>query len=317
MTSTNRWHEDVLGPQWRARTIRLGADSEGPVDATLVRHRLLGRRPRAVLYLHGYVDYFFQTDMAQTFIDHGYDFYALDRRKHGRSLHPEQTPNYTTDLSDYAAEIDEAVRIVRAEAPRTGVVLLGHSTGGLIGSLWANARPGRVDALVLNSPWFDLNRDWFTRTVGTRAIDALGRVAPRTVVGHLGQHYGRALHRGTGGEWDYDLAWKPHEGFPVRAGWMRTVRRAHARVARGLDVRCPVLVCTSDATGDASRWHDGLLTTDSVLDVDQIAARASGLGRDVTQVRVPSGSHDLALSPEPARTTYLETALGWLEDALP
>jgi len=132
------------------------------------------------------------------------------------------------------------------------------------------------------------------------------------VVSHLGEHYGRALHTGTGGEWDYDLTWKPHEGFPVRAGFVRAVRRGQARVARGLDVDVPVLVLASDATGPDDRWHDGLLTSDSVLDVADMRRLAPALGPDVTYVEVAGGAHDLALSPLPARTRYLDEVTAWL-----
>ena len=66
--------------------IPLPDDYEGSVAATLVRFAA-GRAPsRAVLYLHGYVDYFFQTHMARWFVARGWSFYALDLRKYGRSL---------------------------------------------------------------------------------------------------------------------------------------------------------------------------------------------------------------------------------------
>ena len=62
--------------------------------ATLVRRRADAPTRRAVLYLHGFVDYFFQTHLAEFFTDRGFDFYALDLRKYGRSLLPHQTPNF-------------------------------------------------------------------------------------------------------------------------------------------------------------------------------------------------------------------------------
>ena len=99
----------------------------------------------------------------------------------------------------------------------------------------------------------------------------------------------------------------------VRAGFLRAVRRGHARVARGLHVDCPVLVLASARSGPASGWHDALLTTDSVLDVRHITSRAERLGDDVTVVTVEGGAHDLALSPEPARSTYLREVLDWLD----
>ena len=65
---------------------------EGEVVATLV-HRPAVRPPRsrtkvrqAVLHVHGFADYFFQTEFADWWAERGYDFYALDLRKYGRSL---------------------------------------------------------------------------------------------------------------------------------------------------------------------------------------------------------------------------------------
>ncbi len=34
-------------------------------------------------------------------------------------------------------------------------------------------------------------------------------------------------------------------------------------------------------------------------------------------MRIPDGIHDLSLSDEPARTVFLDTVLGWLDEHLP
>jgi alpha-beta hydrolase superfamily lysophospholipase len=310
---------DVLGGDWVQRTLHLRPDAQGDAVATLVHRRDAGadRTRPAVLYVHGFVDYFFQTHVAEALADRGYDLYALDLRDYGRSIRPGREPNHTTDLATYAEELDAAVRLVRAEHDR--VVLLGHSTGGLVAALWAHHRRARglVDAVVLNSPWLDVRGTWLERTVlSWLLLHVVGRVAPRLVVAHVGADYGEALHAGTGGEWAYDLAWKPHEGFPVRAGFVRAIRRGHVAVARGLDVDVPVLVLASDASGPDDRWHDGLLTTDSVLDVADMRRLAPRLGPDVTYEEVAGGAHDLALSPLPARTRYLDAVTAWLDVAL-
>ena len=311
---------DVLGEPWLARTIRLRPDRVTartgiePV-ATLVRRDEPPRR-RAVLYLHGFVDYFFHPHVAAALAEHGYDLYALDLRDYGRSIRTGRPPDDVTDLGLYSEEIDAAVRLLRARYET--LVLLGHSTGGLIAALWADARRGLglIDALVLNSPWLDLRGSWAQRHVLTPVLDVVGRVAPTAVVARLDPEYGKALHSATGGEWDYDLAWKSPD-FPVTAGFIRTVRRGHARVARRLHVDVPVLVLRSDRTGPNKGWHDELVTTDSVLDVEQIAARAPLLGDDVTLVTVPGGAHDLALSPSPARERYLQEVTDFLDRRLP
>ncbi|RMI14063.1 alpha/beta hydrolase [Cellulomonas triticagri] len=310
---------DVLGGDWVRRTLPLRPDARGLPVATLVHRRGAGTDPArpAVLYVHGFVDYFFHDHVADALDARGYDLYALDLRDYGRSIRPGRPPNDTTDLAVYAEEIDAAVRVVRERHER--VVLLGHSTGGLVAALWAHHRRGRglVDAVVLNSPWLDLRGTWLERTVLTwLLVHVVGRVAPGLVVSHLGEHYGRALHADTGGEWSYDLAWKPAEGFPVRAGFVRAVRRGQADVARGLDIDVPVLVLASDATGPDDRWHDALLTTDSVLDVADMRRLAPRLGRHVTFEEVPGGAHDLALSPAPARSRYLTAVGDWLTQTL-
>jgi alpha-beta hydrolase superfamily lysophospholipase len=316
------WTADPLGQDWQQTTLDLGTDAEGPVVATLVR-----RAPAptdgatagpAVLYLHGYNDYFFQTHLADRFRDAGYAFYALDLRKCGRSLRSWQTPHYCTDLREYIPELDTATRVIREELGHDRLVLLGHSTGGLLASLWAHRvrAAGIVDAVVLNSPWFDLNAPWFRRVVSTRLIDALGPLQPQRVVAAGSGAYSRRLHVSNGGRWEYDLGLKFPTGIPARAGWLRAVRRGHARLARGLQIDVPVLVCTAATSGPSREDNPDLDRQDTVLDVEHIAARAPRLGPDVTLVRITDGIHDLSLSDEPARTVFFDTVLAWLGERL-
>ena len=63
-----------------------GEPADVELVATLIRKASnTGSRP-AVLYLHGWNDYFFQTHLADYLSDIGYDFFALDLRRYGRSL---------------------------------------------------------------------------------------------------------------------------------------------------------------------------------------------------------------------------------------
>ncbi|SEE89679.1 alpha/beta hydrolase [Ruania alba] len=308
---------DVLGGPWVQQTLQLRPDGTHPDPvATLVHQDDAGSRPRAVLYLHGFTDYFFQAEHAQGWTDTGFDFYALDLRDYGRSIRPGRTPNFVTDLSRYDEEIGLALAQIRA-AGAEEVVLLGHSTGGLIASLYASDHGG-VDALVLNSPWFDLNSSWVNRVLTTRVLDAVGRWLPVLRVSTLGEPYGRSLHTSTGGEWGYDLAWKPFEDVPVYAGWLRAIRRGHARIARGLDVHAPVLVCTAGRSGHPDHPTDAdLAGADCVLDVQHMWDRAPRLGVDVTVRRFQGGRHDLALSAEPVRQEYARVVLAWVDTRLP
>ncbi|MPV37012.1 alpha/beta fold hydrolase [Georgenia subflava] len=315
--------EDLLGPPWVARTIGLGRRTDGgeepgaPDVATLVHQEGAGSAPRAVLYLSGFTDYFHQAEHAQAWIDSGYDFYALDVRRTGRSTNGHPRPNDVRDLRVHDEEIGAALELVRGDGHRP-VVLLGHSTGGLQAVLWASDHPGSVDAVVLNSPWLDLNAGWVQRVPVTAAVDRLGAWLPSLRIGALEQAYGRYLHVDTGGDWDFDLTLKPHEGFPARAGFIRSVRRAQAEIGRGLDVSVPVLLCCSTRTGDSKDPGPAdLSTSDVVLDVAQMISRAPMIGEDVTILQVPGGIHDLALGPEPGREYYTRSAIEWASSKLP
>ncbi len=99
---------DVLGPGFESETLALPDDDEGEVVATLVRHRGPASSRRAVLYVHGFTDYFFQRELAERYVAAGLHFYALDLRKYGRSLRPHQTPNFCRDIREYFAELDLA-----------------------------------------------------------------------------------------------------------------------------------------------------------------------------------------------------------------
>ena len=73
----------------------------------------------------------------------------------------------------------------------------------------------------------------------------------------------------------------------------------------------PVLVMCSTGTDFARKWHEGLRTVDTVLDVEQIVSRASRLGRHVTIVRIDEGMHDLVLSAPEVRKTVLWEISRW------
>jgi len=308
---------DVLGAPFVAETIELPDDSEGRVVATLV-HRPCGKTStRAVLYVHGFCDYFFQRSVAEYFGGLGYDFYALDLRKYGRSLLPHQTPNFCLDLEEYDAELDAAYRLMCDRDGHRDVVVVAHSTGGLVTALWADRRRARGDTtpggFVFNSPWLDLQGSMLLRTVGTRAIEQVGARRPYQVIPRsVSPVYVESLHRDHRGEWEFDLVWKPADSFPVRAGWLRAVRRGQRRLHQGLDVGAPVLVLTSARTVFAAAWSDDITTSDVVLDVKQIARWAPQLGRQVTIARIDGAVHDVYLSGPAARERAYALTSRWL-----
>ena len=55
------YRQDVLGTGYECADLEFPADYEGQVIATLVRKKSKQPTSKAVLYIHGFIDYFFQT----------------------------------------------------------------------------------------------------------------------------------------------------------------------------------------------------------------------------------------------------------------
>lgn len=303
------WSPDPLGPDWSQAVLDLTPDLPGDTSsiATLIR-RAPASAPTAfapdapaILYIHGFADYFFQAHVGDHFAAAGFAFYAIDLRRYGRSLRTGEPGNYVADLSVYREELDLAARAIRGAAGHSRLTVLGHSTGGLIASLWAAHRwragsDHAVDALVLNSPWLAMQGSSPYRAAAAILSGAIAPIAPRLALDELSVHYRDALHVDTGGEFDFDLRLRPRRGFPARAAWLRAIRRGQAQVRRGLGIGVPILLCAARESGNRFRPHDRLLTTDSVLDAQRLVDRAEDLGPDVTVARF-EGAHDLASSP--------------------
>jgi alpha-beta hydrolase superfamily lysophospholipase len=311
---------DLLGAPYQRQTIDLGTDDEGPVTATLIRRGADRPDGRAVLYVHGYADYFFQPHLADFYAGQGIDFYALDLRKYGRSLLPHQTANFCRDLTEYYPELDEAARIIRDVDGHSQLLVNGHSTGCLISALWAHDRrpDSPVDAMFFNSPFFDMNVSPVLKAIMTPITVRVGGRSPyRKMPVGLNEVHGSSLHRDRYGEWEYDLAWKPLPGFPVRAGWLRAIHLGQKRLHAGLDIAAPILVASSTSSYKKARWSEVARSADSVLDIDHMAKWTPALGKRTTLVRIDGGLHDLALSAEPARKRLFDEVGRWIDTYYP
>ena len=321
------WKPDILGPGYTQHVLDLGTDpdGEGEIEAVLVR-----RDPRpgdpgpdgAVLYVHGFSDYFFQTGLADFFADRGLAFYALDLRKSGRARRPGQTAHYASDLACYDAELDRALAIVTDAHPGLPVFLAAHSTGGLVVPLWLDRRRaagtlGPVAGAVLNSPWLDLQGHWVLRGPVTQLVRVISKALPFQALRHRLGVYGKTLHVSGTGEWEFDTDLKPLDGFPVTLGWLNAVRRAHSVVHRGIETGVPVLVLRSDRSHFSGAYSPLSDRSDIVLDTRQIGRWAGSLGGEVTDVPITDARHDVFLSlPEARARAY--TALGkWLDQVGP
>jgi len=305
---------DVLGPGYEVMTLGLGTDYEGEVVASLVRRQPSPAGSRAVLYIHGYNDYFFQRHVADFYARNGISFYALDLRKHGRSLRSYQTASLCRSLHDYYPEIDAAVEIIKQDGHQM-ILVSGHSTGGLTVSLWADEGNNRnlVNGLILNSPFLSSGLPVAARVVIDPLFRAISRRRPTMSLRlRSSPHYTQSLGRSYLGEWDFDTNWKSVAGMQLRPAWLASILEGQRAVRKGLDVKVPVLVLCSTVSGNRRTPPRDLLAADTVLDVHEIARLSTQLSENVTCIRIAHAMHDVFLSPLPARTQAFDELSRWL-----
>lgn len=341
----DKWSVDVLGHPFEARLIPLPDDEEGPASATLIRIKMDRSRRRrrkhskpsfVILYLHGRNDYFFQAEAAKRFQKMGAAFYALDLRKYGRSLRPWQTIGYTDDLDVYDQELNRAVELVRQDHPNLPLILFAHSTGGLIGTLWAWKHPGLIDGLVLNSAWLELQSMTSIRPTLERIMKGVAGLKPRaTVIGESKVNtYHRSISEGWGGSgfdlpdwaetkgddpsltgWAMHSQWKRPNSYPAPAAWLLAILAGHRQVENEVHLDCPVLSLASTSSATEDEWAPAVFNSDVVLDPDLVSQRAATLSDSVTIIRLP-GKHDLLLSDPPVREALYEAVMKWIHCSL-
>lgn len=362
----DRWRQDVLGADYESRTIPLMDDDAGPVVATLVRYRGHASSARAsspaapalspapttsptdthsarseatpqpphfiLLYIHGRNDYFFQSELAEDIDGCGGAFYALDLRRYGRSLRPGQRMGFVSNLSLYDEDIAEALDLIREDYPDLPLVLMGHSTGGLLATLWANRHPGALDGLILNSAWLEMQTMASMRSAVAPILERIASRNPMWAVpgGDGPDHYGRSLREGWNAldvplpdslaaypddpavkGWSYALEWKRPGSYPAYAAWLEAILDGHENVASSVHLDIPVLSMMSTSSYFGEEFSEAVFSSDVVLDREVILERSARLGPLVTMASFP-GKHDLLLSDPQVRAQVYDTMNRWI-----
>ena len=265
-----------------------------------------------MLYLHGFIDYFFQSHLADAFNGAGCNFYALDLRKYGRSLGQASHPNFCKDFEEYFPEITSAIDIITTvehhdaviaerpfhrrarcralredrRSPRSGdppdpqQPLSRGATGTRCCRISVRSSGGLFPSGASRNPSIRGTRRAFTPT--SRASGASTRTGNRST------------------------------GFDAFYGWLRAVVRVQDRIKKGLGLEQPVLVMHSDRSEKGKTWSDTFHRADLVLDVTDIKRLSPHLGTRTELQEIAGGKHDLVLSCEDARAECLRVMLEWI-----
>lgn len=319
------WQPDVLGSGFEQVALPQGKDPDSGtrVDAVLVRDVRASQSAMhkpAVLWVHGMSDYFFQTHVADEFASQGYPFYALDLRRCGRALKKGERPHFTLSMTRYFPELTQALRILARQ--HGSVIVLAHSTGGLIVPLWADhlrrEHPedhSKLHSVILNSPWLDMQFPAWQVALLKPVLNAFGAIFPSLPLLQRGEGtYGKSIHKDEHGEWDFNTEWKPIDGHRKYLGWIRAVLQGQEQIHAGdVDTGVPTLTLCSSHSYLGEEYSPAADTADTVLDVDQIQRWAPTLSAHAQVQAIDGARHDVFLSERHAREAAFKTVFTWLD----
>lgn len=310
----SKWMPDVLGDGYEMRYVDQPDDYSGKVRSTIVRKLSPCAGDKGVLYVHGFNDYFFNAEMGDRFVDSCYNFYVVDLRKYGRSIMEGQEMFQVHNMNEYFPDIDSAIVQMKHDGVNE-IVLMGHSTGGLITSLYMNNHPDKsIKALILNSPFLDWNQSKFQEKFAIPLLDTFGGMFPNKKIPQGGGNlYARSLLKKYGGDWDYNTDWKLEVSPAVDVSWIKAIDEGQFILQNDSHIDVPILLMHSDASYKKGSPADAYRYSDAVLDVDDISRYGRELGIIVTEITVKGGLHDLVLSRKEVKDALYDYMFSWLD----
>ena len=116
-----------------------------------------------ILLLHGFSEHSGRYHhVFQSLLESNYNVFAIDLRGHGYS---QGERGYIDSFSQYISDVDVAVKYVKKHS-NLPLILLGHSMGGLIATLYAAKYQHKLNGLILSSPLYGiaLEVSWLKHT---------------------------------------------------------------------------------------------------------------------------------------------------------
>lgn len=134
-------------------------------------------KPRAVVVVcHGVNSHGGQyTWVGEQFVGSGLATFALDLRGRGKS---DGERFYVEDVADYVSDVAATVKLAKSRHPDLPVILLGHSAGGVVSSMYVLENQAQLAGFICESFAFQVPAPGFALA----AIKGLSHVAPRLPV---------------------------------------------------------------------------------------------------------------------------------------
>lgn len=281
-----------------------------------ISYKTLPNSTKSLLYIHGFNDYFFNTELAEKFLEKGYSFYAIDLHHYGRSLKKKDKQYYFTDIAQFDEELTQTLHFIQDNGSKD-LTLYGYSQGALIALLYAQTH-AEVKRLILDSAFLDFAFSPFLENYILPVVAAVGCYFPEFKIDSKEPNiFGQTMHKDFKGEWDFDLNLKQtRTNAPIYLGWIHAIYEAQKQIKAGLDLKRPVLSLYSHQSHTEQSDISLHFKSDLVLDVKDITLYSAQLNKDktlTTQSIIHNAMHGVTLSQKEVREKAYEEIFKWLQ----
>jgi hypothetical protein len=225
------------------------------------------------IYLSGNNDYFYHADMAYKLRAKGYNFYAISFPNSGFTSNVNNANFSTFDNMEYLFQYIEI--ILEFYQIKKIDILFGHSTGGLIATMYADYKNSKsifIDRLILSSPLLDWYSDPNSKSIIYKEefleyiITFIGLIIPKINIKPIigTPNYTSCVEFN---EINFNPKYKSLVEIHTYTDWIRACTLGQRKIQNNkVDVKCKVDIFLSDK----SVYWKYTINEDNVLDVEDI-----------------------------------------------
>jgi alpha-beta hydrolase superfamily lysophospholipase len=265
---------------------------------------------KALIWIHGFNDYYYHFHIGDKLLNEGYDIYALTLRRYGEVCSNKEGLFYTNNLDEYLEDIDNVFNFI-SKYNYEKIFLYGHSTGGLTSTIYCQKGEYRdkINGLILNAPFFDFNDSIFNEFLLKHIVSRIGYFFPRFKLKKYNPNKYNANSEEIYERFYFNDNYKLRGGSPVYAGWIYTINKHQELIKnKNISLDIPILVIYSDKTIAGNKQDKG----DNTLDMSEINKYSDYLGNNVKEVIIKDAIHDVLCSEDKPRKEAIKCMFDWL-----
>ena len=264
---------------------------------------------KALIWIPGYNDYYYNFYVGEKFLNNGFDIYALKLRRYKQENLKDIF--YCDDLNEYIEDINNIFPKI-LEKNYKKIVLYGHSMGGLVSSIYCKEGEykDKISHLILNSPFFDFKLGFFEKIFLYYIVYYISYLFPKKLIRPLDFNKKNYLTLNIKKRFYLNDKYKLHILSPVYASWIKTIIDYQYKIQyQNLNLNIPILVLYCEKS---SNFTNSNQTGDDTLNINDIKKYSNNLGKNLKTYQFNNAIHDIFSSTLDIINKALDITFNWL-----